>query len=117
MWCVGRLRVVSWLVEGRGGGCCGSWRAGSGGDRGPAPGPRAGEVEADAAGGVRETLRLHPLPPSVEAGHERPGCAREPSDPLGSRLGGCGPWALSPCPSHVSRRCWGSPDTPPTARS
>ena len=85
MWCVGRLRVVSWLVEGRGGGCCASWRAGSGCGGGPAPDPRAGGVEAHAAGGARETLRLHSLPPSVEAGHERPGCAREPSDPLGSR--------------------------------
>ena len=36
-------------------------------------GPRAGGVEAHAAGGTRAALRLHPLPPSVETGHERPG--------------------------------------------
>ena len=34
---------------------------------------RAGGVESHAAAGTRAALRLHPLPPSVEAGHERPG--------------------------------------------
>ena len=36
---------------------------------GPAPGPRAGGVEAHAAGGAPAALRLHPLPPGVETGH------------------------------------------------
>ena len=42
-------------------------------DGSPAPGPRAGGVKAHAAGGTPAALRLHPLPSSVEAGHERPG--------------------------------------------
>ena len=37
MWCVKRLRVVSWLVVGRRVRRCGSWRAGPGRGR---PGPR-----------------------------------------------------------------------------
>ena len=41
--------------------------------RGTAPGPRTGGVEAHAAGGTRAALRLYPLPPGVEAEHERPG--------------------------------------------
>ena len=43
MWCVKRLRVVSWLVGGRRVRRCGSWRAGSGCGGGPGrgrPGPR-----------------------------------------------------------------------------
>ena len=36
-------------------------------------GPRTGGVEAHSAGGAPAALRLHPLPPSVETGHERPG--------------------------------------------
>ena len=35
MWCVKRLRVVSWLVVGRRGLHLGSWRAGSGCGGGP----------------------------------------------------------------------------------
>ena len=35
LWCVMRLRVVSWLVVGCRGCCCGSWRAGSGCGGGP----------------------------------------------------------------------------------
>ena len=43
MWCVERWWVVSWLVGGRRGCRCGSWRAGSGCGGGPGrgrPGPR-----------------------------------------------------------------------------
>ena len=43
------------------------------GTGGPAPGPRAGGVEAHAAGGAPAALGLHPLPPGVEAGHLGPG--------------------------------------------
>ena len=50
---------------------CGA-RAGSW-DSGPAPGPRTGGMETHAAAGTPAALRLHPLPSSVEAGHERPG--------------------------------------------
>ena len=50
-------------------------------------------VEIHATGGVRVALRLHPLPPSVEAGHNSAGPAAGTADPLGSRVGAAGPGA------------------------
>ncbi|KAA8737378.1 hypothetical protein F4W10_12315, partial [Actinomyces johnsonii] len=81
------------------------------------------------------TLRAVPL----ISGHQRPAAAGDNTPPDHLRTGarhhahsswpspgppgttnkvtGCGPWAVSPCPSHGSRRRWGSPGTPPTAQS
>ena len=56
-------RVRGSVLQGLRGPGAGSW------DGGPAPGPRAGGVEAHAATGAPAALRLHPLPPDVEAGH------------------------------------------------
>ena len=53
----------------------------------PAPGLRAGGVEAHAAGGAPAALRLHPLPPGVEAGHLSPDPAAGAADPLGRGVG------------------------------
>ena len=84
-------RVRGPVLQGLRGSGAGSW------DGGPAPGPRACGMEAHAAGGTPAALRLHPLPPGVEAGRLHLGWAQSAADPLGSRVGAAGP-----CPgAHV----------------
>ena len=84
-------RVRGPLLQSLRGAGAGSW------DGGPVSGPRAGGVEVHAAGGAPAALRLHPLPPGVEAGHLGPGSATGAADPLGGGVGAAGP-----CPGvHV----------------
>ena len=78
-------RVRGPLLQSLRGAGAGSW------DGGPVSGPRAGGVEVHAAGGAPAALRLHPLPPGVEAGHLGPGSATGAADPLGGGVGAAGP--------------------------
>ena len=61
---------------------CGAQGVARGGG-GPASGPRAGGVATHRAGGARAALRLHYMPPGVEAGHLGPGPAAGAADPRG----------------------------------